>query len=159
MNAVSLRKMTEAEFDVWKAYSIGEYAKDKMQALGIDKAEALKLSQESFAFLAKDGIATADNHFFMIIRESEVLGWLWFALKSEWGVTSAFVYDLEVKPEYRRQGVAAAAMLLLENKARGLGATKIALHVFGQNTGARELYAKVGYQITDYSMAKILDIQ
>jgi len=95
MNTVSLRKMTEAEFDGWKAYSIGEYAKDKMQALGINEAEALTLSTESFAFLAKDGIATPDNHFFMIVRDGGVLGWLWFAMKSEWGVTSAFVYDLE----------------------------------------------------------------
>ena len=156
MNAVLLRKMTEAEFDDWKAYSIGEYAKDKMQALGISEAEALTLSAESFAFLAKDGIATSDNHFFMIVRDGVVLGWLWFAMKSEWGVTSAFVYDLEVKAEYRRQGVAAAAMILLEDKARAFGASKIALHVFGQNTGARDLYTKVGYQITDYSMAKNL---
>jgi len=159
MNTVSLRKMTEAEFDGWKAYSIGEYAKDKMQALGINEAEALTLSTESFAFLAKDGIATPDNHFFMIVRDGGVLGWLWFAMKSEWGVTSAFVYDLEVKPEYRRQGVAEAAMILLEGEARALGASKIALHVFGQNTGARDLYAKIGYQITDYSMAKVLDTQ
>lgn len=156
MNAVSLRKMTEAEFDVWKIYSIGEYAKDKMQALGINEAEALKLSEESFADLSTDGVATADNHFFMIVRNNEVLGWLWFALKSEWGVTSAFVYDLEVKTKYRRQGIAATAMLLLEAEAQACGATKIALHVFGQNEGARDLYAKVGYKITDYSMAKVL---
>ena len=159
MNTVSLRKMAEAEFDVWKAYSIGEYAKDKMQALGISEAEAVKLSGESFAFLAKDGVTTPENYFLMIVRDGGVLGWLWFAMKSEWGVTSAFVYDLEVKPAYRRQGVAAAAMRLLEDEAQSLGASKIALHVFGTNTGARDLYAKVGYQITDYSMAKELYIQ
>ena len=157
MSDVSLRRMAETEFDVWITYSINEYAKDKMQALGIDKAPALKLSKESFGFLAKDGARTTDNHFFMVVREGVILGWLWFAMKSEWGVTSAFVYDLEVKAEYRRQGIARTAMLLLEVEARALGATKISLHVFGENTGARDLYSKVGYHITDYSMAKSLN--
>ncbi len=156
MNTVSLRKMTEAEFVTWKAYSIDEYAKDKMKALGIDMSEAMKLSNESFAQLLVDGFATADNHFFTIERDDDFCGWLWFATKSEWGVTSAFVYDLEVKSEYRRQGIAAAAMRLLETEAQACGASKIALHVFGQNEGARDLYAKVGYTITDYSMAKTL---
>ena len=148
--------MTEAEFDVWKAYSIVEYAKDKMNSLGIPIEKATKLSKDSFAGLLRDGIQTTDNHFFMITRDEAVLGWLWFVVKTEWGVTSAFVYDVEVKSEHRRQGVAVAAMLLLEEEARKLRATKIALHVFGQNTGARDLYMKVGYHMTDYSMAKDL---
>ena len=148
--------MTKAEFDEWKAYSTDEYAKDKMNALGIPIEEATKLSEDSFAGLLPDGIQTTDNHFFMITRNEAVLGWLWFVVKTEWGVTSAFVYDVEIKSEHRRQGVAATAMFLLESEARKHGATKIALHVFGQNTGARDLYSKAGYQITDYSMAKEL---
>ncbi|MGE4611391.1 MAG: GNAT family N-acetyltransferase [Paracoccaceae bacterium] len=154
MNTVSLRKMAEAEFVTWMAYSIDEYAKDKMKALGIDKAEALVLSNESFSHLLSDGFATADNYFFMILQDGAVCGWLWFSIKSEWGVTSAFVYDLEIVPKFRRHGIASVAMGLLEAEVKVLGASKIALHVFGQNEGARDLYAKVGYRVTDYSMAK-----
>ncbi len=148
--------MTEAEFDVWNAYSIGEYAKDKTQALGIDKAHALKLSAESYQSLLPIGRSTVDNHFFTIVRNDENVGWVWFALKTEWGVTSAFVYDVEIKPDFRRQGIAATAMVLMESEARACGAEKVALHVFGRNEGALDLYTKVGYHITDYSMAKSL---
>ena len=153
---VSLRRMTEAEFETWMAYSTKEYAKDKMESLGISEAEAMDLSNKSFASLLPDGIETADQYFFNVVREEDTLGWLWFGVKVEWGVTSAFVYDLEILPAFRRQGIAASAMQLLEDEARAQGAEKIALHVFGQNTGARDLYAKVGYHITDYSMAKDL---
>lgn len=154
---VLLRMMTEAEFVTWKAYSIGEYAKDKMQSLGISAHEATKLSEESFASLLADGMQTSDNHFYMVARGDTVIGWLWFVIKTEWGVTSAFVYDVEIRPEFRRQGIGAAAMLLLEAKARERGASKIALHVFGDNTGARALYSNVGYRVTDYSMVKELN--
>ena len=156
MADISLRKMTQSEFSDWQDWSIGEYAKDKQQSLGIGAAEAQKLSRESYAALLPEGRATADNHLFVAVRGQQVLGWLWFKITRDWGVTSAFVYDLEVRPEHRRQGVASAVMRLLEGEARGLGARKIALHVFGQNIGARDLYAKAGYRITDYSMAKEL---
>lgn len=156
MAEISLRRMDEAEFSEWQAWSISEYAKDKQQSLGIDEAAALKLSRESFASLLPEGLQTADNFLFLAVRGAEVLGWLWFKIVAEWGVTSAFVYDLEVKAEYRRQGVARAIMALLESQARARGASKIALHVFGQNTSARDLYLKSGYTITDYSMAKEL---
>lgn len=156
MTDISLRKMNQAEFSDWQERSIAEYAKDKQQSLGIGKAKALQLSQESYSALLPDGLETPDNLLFVAVRGQQVLGWLWFKITRDWGVTSAFVYDLEVRPEHRRQGVASAVMRLLEDGARQLGACKIALHVFGQNTGARDLYAKAGYRITDYSMAKDL---
>ena len=144
---ITLRKMTDTEFAQWLDYSINEYAKDKAGSLGIALAEAMNLSRQSFATLLPDGISTADQYFFHVVREGETLGWLWFAIKVEWGVTSAFVYDIEVQPAFRRQGVGVRAMELLETEARVQGAEKIALHVFGQNTGARDLYLKAGYQI------------
>ena len=156
MADISLRQMTQAEFSDWQDWSISEYAKDKQQSLGINAAEAQKLSRDSYDALLPDGLETPDNHLFVAARGQQVLGWLWFKVTRDWGVTSAFVYDLEVRPEHRRQRVASAVMRLLEDEARDLGASKFALHVFGQNTGARDLYAKSGYRITDYSMAKDL---
>ncbi len=153
---VSLRKMTMAEYADWHENSVRAYAGDKRQSLGIGEAQALELSRGSFADLLPEGLATPDNYLFVAQRGGATLGWLWFAVKTERGVTSAFVYDLEIKPEYRRQGTASAVMGLLENEARVRGAAKIALHVFGHNAAARDLYAKVGYRITDYSMAKDL---
>ena len=156
MAETTLREMTDADFAGWQDYSITEYAADKQKALGIGAEAALKLSRDSFASLLPEGRTTPDHHLFLVMRDGETLGWVWFKIATEWGVTSAFVYDLEVKPEYRRQGVASTVMRLLEDEVRKHGATKIALHVFGQNTAARDLYLKAGYRISDYSMAKEL---
>lgn len=52
--------MDLAEYDQWRAYSVGEYAKDKKAALGISDDEAMALSQESFTALLPVGLETAD---------------------------------------------------------------------------------------------------
>lgn len=157
MAETTLSEMTDADFARWQDYSIAEYAADKQKSLGIGAEVALKLSRDSFASLLPQARATPDHHLFLAVRDGQTLGWVWFKIATEWGVTSAFVYDLEVKPEYRCQGVASTVMRLLESETRKHGATRIALHVFGQNTAARDLYLKAGYWITDYSMAKELE--
>ncbi len=58
--------------------------------------------------------------------------------------------------DYRRRGYATQALRAIEEKARELGLNNIALHVFGHNDGARVLYEKVGYVVTDFIMAKDL---
>jgi len=156
MTEMTLREMSDTDFARWQDYSIAEYAKDKRKSMGISAEAALKLSRDSFASLLPEGRTTPAHHLFLVVREGQTLGWVWFKITTQWGVTSAFIYDLEIKQAYRRQGVASMVMHLLEDEVRKHKATKIALHVFGQNTAARDLYLKAGYRITDYSMAKEL---
>lgn len=85
-----------------------------------------------------------------------MIGTIWFVISTKWGVTTAFIYDLEINPAHRRMGHAKAAMKLIEPNAKALGATKIALHVFGFNDGALRLYENLGYKTTDVNMAKPL---
>ena len=47
-------------------------------------------------------------------------------------------------------------MRLLEEAAGKQGFDSIGLHVFGRNTGARDLYLSQGYRITDLMMQKDL---
>jgi ribosomal protein S18 acetylase RimI-like enzyme len=68
----------------------------------------------------------------------------------------AFVYNIEVYPDFRRRGYAEAAMKELEVVARRMGAETIRLHVFGHNAAARPLYVKLGYEPTNIVMAKSL---
>ena len=79
---------------------------------------------------------------------------LWFAVKSQFESRIAYVFDVEIHPERRREGHAYRAFLALEAEVRNLGMSGIALHVFGHNTGAQALYAKLGFRPTNISLFK-----
>ena len=68
----------------------------------------------------------------------------------------AYLYELAIWPQYRRQGHAEAAMRAFERRARESGCAGVALHVFGHNLKARKLYAKLGFEETNVNMYKPL---
>ena len=82
---------------------------------------------------------------------------LWFAMREGQGMPTAWVYDVRVDEAFRRRGYAQEAFAELETKVKALGGNKIALHVFGNNYGARDLYAKLGYVETNVLMSKTLE--
>jgi ribosomal protein S18 acetylase RimI-like enzyme len=91
----------------------------------------------------------------MLVNEAQQhVGMLWFAMREP---HTAFVYDVRIDEAFRRRGYASEAFRELEQKARALGAVKIALHVFGVNHAAIDLYTKLGYQATNILMAKSLE--
>ncbi|MBA3616939.1 MAG: GNAT family N-acetyltransferase [Rubrobacteraceae bacterium] len=59
-----------------------------------------------------------------------------------------------INETFRRKGYASRALDLVEHKAGELGARSVELHVFGHNHGAQALYEKVGYTVTNITMAK-----
>lgn len=54
---------------------------------------------------------------------------------------------LEVKPEYRRQGYARAALNFIERTLTEMEVQALSLNVFADNEAARSLYASCGYEI------------
>jgi GNAT superfamily N-acetyltransferase len=58
--------------------------------------------------------------------------------------------DFYVLPEERGKGVGALMMAFAEAHARALGAARIELHVLRGNERALKLYARQGYEVTDY---------
>jgi len=71
----------------------------------------------------------------------------------------AFVSDLFVLPEYRHQGVGSLLNRKLEEQARVLGATNVALRVAADNKEAREFYINEQYQDKFVVMSKDLSGQ
>lgn len=69
---------------------------------------------------------------------------------------AAFLLDIHLHPDARGRGLGRAAMLALEHKARELGASGIALNVFGGNEIARNLYRSLGYAERAVIMGKRL---
>jgi len=155
---VRLVPMTETEYDRWLDKSVGEYADDKIKAGAWTPEDALERSRQDFARLLPEGVRSRGHHLFTLEDEAagKKVGVIWVA-EVDWGKPIAFIYDIVVDEAERGKGYGKQAMLALEDVVRSLGLDEIGLHVFGHNTIARDLYLKVGYEITDLNMVKKLE--
>jgi ribosomal protein S18 acetylase RimI-like enzyme len=86
--------------------------------------------------------------------DGHAVGHLWFAAVGTGGARGGFVYDIHVKPEFRRRGH--AALERLEAIAVEMELASIALRVFASNTGAQALYRAAGWDIASIDMRKPL---
>jgi len=151
----TLRPMTPAEYAEWVERSVAGYALDKVASGQWTAEVSLELAREELGELLPLGLETPGNHLFAIVDDDAVaVGMLWFGVKKKFGADIAYVFDVNVHPERKREGHAARAFLALEEKIRQQGLTGIALHVFGHNTAARALYAKLGFEPTNLSLFK-----
>ena len=154
---VTLQPMTQPQYVRWYDACVTSFAKDKMAALDISFDDALKLSKESFQKDLPKNLATRDNYFFSVFDTNiGVVGNLWLAIQTKFNVVTAYIYDIEIFAEHHRKGFGEATMKQAEIAAIKRGATKIGLHVFGDNIAARALYEKFGYRTTDLTMTKDL---
>ncbi len=153
-----LRRMSTSAFPAYLDAAIVGYAEVNVAAGRWPAEGALQRSREDFEHLLPLGMETPDNFLLDIIAEEGgiAVGVLWYALHRQFGTCSAFVYDIEIKPEYRRRGHAWRALQQLEEIAREAGATSLGLNVFANNSAAQALYSKLGYRPTNMNMRKIL---
>lgn len=151
----ALRPMTEVEFTTWLAEAVPAYAADKVASGQWASDAALDLSKKEHDQLLPDGLQTVDNHLYSVVDGGgAVVGVLWFAVRTKFNARIAYVFDIDVWPAHQRQGHGTRALQALEGEVQRLGLTGIALHVFGHNTGAQALYAKLGFQPTNISLFK-----
>ncbi|SDT80078.1 GNAT family N-acetyltransferase [Actinoplanes derwentensis] len=80
------------------------------------------------------------------------VGFLWVKVTDN----AAFIYNIAVEPDVRRSGYGRAIMLAAERWCRDNALTRIGLHVFAHNTGARALYEQLGFLETGRNLAKNL---
>ena len=153
----TLLPMTEAELTAYLETAIEAYAADHAQTDNAPLAEAVQRARAEFAQLLPDGIHSPQQHLFTVRDGDTRVGMLWFAEMERGDARQAWVYDINIDPEFRRQGHASAVFGLLEDKARELGLTRIGLHVFGHNTAAIQLYEKLGFAVKNLIMAKDLE--
>ena len=153
-----LAPMRPEAYSAYLEAAIAAYADDNVASGRGPREGALERSRADFADSLPQGLATPDNYLFEIKTEDSgpTIGALWFAVEERHGMRGAFVYDLEVHAEYRRQGHARAAFRLLEPLVRSLGLSSIGLHVFIQSVAAQALYESLGYKVTSLNMHKRL---
>jgi ribosomal protein S18 acetylase RimI-like enzyme len=151
----TIRPITETEYAAWVAEAVPAYAADKVASGAWTEELALAMSQKEYEALLPQGKDTADHYLYSILdRAGEPVGTIWFAAQDRGDSRIAYVYDVEVLPAHRRQGHARRAFEALEGEASRLGLEGIALHVFGHNHAAQELYAALGYEPTNINLYK-----
>lgn len=155
---VELAPFSEAELQEFLDVTIPAYAEEHVQAGDWQPEEALDRSRAEFSELLPQGLATPDHYLFSIrdAASGQKVGMLWFHARRRGRKASAFVYNIEIDPPFRRRGYAAGALAALDQQALALGLNRVDLHVFGHNTGALALYEKSGFEVTHVMMAKKL---
>jgi ribosomal protein S18 acetylase RimI-like enzyme len=155
---VDLVPMTEDQFHFYLGFGIASYAHESIRAGNVVPDLALKAAERQFENLLPDGLDTPDQHLFSIrdTAQRKGVGYLWFGVRDEGGRRFAALYDLLIFEAYRRQGYGTAALHALEDQVAAQRLDEIRLHVFGHNHPARALYEKMGYAVTNVTMAKRL---
>lgn len=154
---ITLIPMEPDEFDAFLEENILRYARENVDNGRWQADEALERSRATFQDLLPDGLQSKDQYIFNIF-DDEIglnLGLLWVEVKMDEPNRPAFVFDFIIEKQYRGKGFGKRALLALDEKIQHMGAKSVALHVFGHNSIAFELYKKMGYEVTDINMRKI----
>ncbi|MEU0276166.1 GNAT family N-acetyltransferase [Streptomyces sp. NPDC006307] len=149
-NGVTVRPMSEAEFQEWYATAEEAFARE-WTARGVPEAQARAASETSHRTSLPDGLATEGTAFHVAVRDGgTVAGHIWTGRRAPdpGGEPVAYVYDIEVAEGHRGQGYGRALMLAAERTAHAWGLRRIGLHVFAGNTPAARLYESLGYATT-----------
>ncbi|BCB77640.1 GNAT family N-acetyltransferase [Phytohabitans flavus] len=158
MPELSVRPMTQAEFAQWR-YAIARRFADSKVAAGSWAAEtALERALTANDALLPDGLATEGMLLLKGVRpDGTPIGRLWIRLGHPDGAAGcAFLYDIEVEPEFRGAGYGRALLAAAEEAVRAQGLAELELNVFGHNPVAMSLYATSGYRVVTQQMRKTL---
>lgn len=153
---IQLVPMNEDQYDAFMELSERDQIEGQVRVgrWRADEAEA-RMAELKAQFLPL-GMATPD-HFFWSVKDTgsgEQVGGLWFALVEEAGQRAFFVFDIQVYEPYRRRGCGTQAFRAMEEKAREMEVSTVALHVFEDNLPARAMYHKLGYAGSGSQMTK-----
>jgi GNAT superfamily N-acetyltransferase len=155
-----LAPMSETFFLQFFEEMAKHYADENVESGRWPPENALERSRSQISQLLPQGVGTSDNYLFEIKDDKgQTAGYIWFAVSERQGDRSAFIYEVMVFPEFRRQGHARAAFLQLEEKVRELGLPSIGLNAFYHNHSAQALYTSLGYAPTNMTMVKQLKTQ
>ena len=150
---VELVPKTDAEVAAWLPVAMGLYEAARQEAGDTPEAAAAGRAASEERFVP-DGRLAEGQLLSTILADGEEAGWLWLG---PWGEGSEWwVWDIRVHDDFRRRGIARAALEQGERVARDHGASALGLNVFGYNDGAIALYRALGYRTTALHMMKEL---
>jgi ribosomal protein S18 acetylase RimI-like enzyme len=136
-----LHPMLPDEFVTYLEWAIDDYAAE-LERNGKAVGEAAKVaSRASFDSALPDGLATYGHVLLVAVDpdDGQRVGVLWFGPSTD-DPAMAWVYDITVDEERRRQGWGRAIMRAFEGEARARGFARAGLNVYGDHHVARRLY-------------------
>jgi ribosomal protein S18 acetylase RimI-like enzyme len=153
---VTLRAMSEKEFEPWRELSIHGHAVQTARSTGMSIADAETQSRQLLPRILPEGRGTKGMHFLIVLdSENNNVGSLWLGPHPD-DASKGYVYDIEIREAYRGRNLGRSAMLAVEDYFRELGVGEIGLWVFGANDVAYSLYTALGYTVVGTSMSKAL---
>lgn len=157
--AVTLRPMTQAEYDLRMPVLMEGYAASLVQAGRATAATALAESRRQHAELLPAGLATERMLFLAAVPtgvlDSPPVGWIWVGLPDPAEPERpAWIYNIEVDPAHRGHGYGRALLAAVEPLLAAHGVTRLGLNVFADNPVARRLYETTGFAVTAQQMVK-----
>jgi GNAT superfamily N-acetyltransferase len=155
MTNIALRPMTEDEVADFVTRAREGYESQLAQFGGQDALQARRKAEADHAQLFPDGRLSPGLHLFVAEDSGDPVGHLWLAEQARGAAPgTAYVYDVEVDQTQRGHGYGRAIMHAAEHWASTIGASHLALNVFGGNAVARSLYESLGYEVTAMQMRK-----
>jgi ribosomal protein S18 acetylase RimI-like enzyme len=150
---VKLELMQQEDFDRFLETEIREYAQDHVRNGNWPAEGSLERSRKEFEDLLPDGVQTNDQYVWSIIDDANTnIGALWVQVKEG----KAFIFDFVIDETFRGKGFGKQALTAMDEKLKLMNVESVALHVFGDNINAQELYKKMGFEITGMHMKKVL---
>ena len=150
---VKLAPLPQGDFEQFLERGVREYAEDHVRNGNWPAQGALERSRKEFDHYLPDGIHTPDQYLWSLLdEEGKKIGVLWVQIKDQ----KAFIFDFVIDEEFRGKGLGKQAMLAMDEKLKSMSVDSVALHVFGDNIKAQELYKKMGFKIVGINMKKDL---
>lgn len=148
---IRLEPIQQQDFERFLEHETQAYADDHVRNGSWEADGALERSRKEFERYLPNGIHTQDQYLWSIItEENKKIGVLWVQVKEG----KAFIFDFIIDEEYRGKGYGKQSLAAMDEKLKAMGTESVALHVFGDNVSAQELYKKMGFVITDMHMMK-----
>jgi len=156
---LTVRPMTEAEFEKFRSHTIVEYAAVNVTAGHWSKEDSLEKSTQAITTLLPEGMSTPNTLLLTAIGpDGNEIGYLWIGLRRTANpADGAWIYDIELYEEFRGKGYGRQLLAEAERLVKSHGVQKLGLNVFGSNTIARNLYESAGYDVTSQQMSKAIN--
>lgn len=153
---VTLRRMTAEEFPAYREVLEAEVTR-QLSAM-IPEVDARLRAAEGTDRNLPHGVDTQAHH--VLVAENangDVVGTAWLGPDPYRPESAArWLYDISVRPQWRRRGYGAAILSAAEEHCRAEGADQLGLNVFGDNVTAISLYNRAGYGVAAQHMTKRL---
>jgi ribosomal protein S18 acetylase RimI-like enzyme len=151
-----LEPMDDASFRTFLERHIARRAERWVQR-GIWRPDrALETCRREYAEMLPQGRSTPTHHFLRAVatETGSVVGEAWYRARESGGKIDFYIHWIAIEPEFRRRGYGTYLLQLIEREARRLGADRTTLTVWTDNPGAEAMYRKLGYVVTNVTMAR-----